>query len=72
MITVQLTEAEHTLLVDLLERVCAHAREELVHTNDHAYRDMLKEQEQRIRALFDEISTSQSPPRALNHQEEWP
>ena len=72
MITAQLTETEHTLLVDLLERVCAHAREELVHTNDHAYRDMLKEQERQIRALFEKIRTGQPPSPAMNHQEEWP
>jgi hypothetical protein len=57
MSAIQLTETEQTLLVDLLERVCAHALAELIQTDDHEYRDMLQEQEQQMRALCKKIRT---------------
>jgi hypothetical protein len=72
MITIRLTETEHKLLVDILERVSEQALEELVHTEAHAYRDALKEREQQTRALFQKISTSQPSPWVPDQQEQWP
>ena len=72
MMILQLTESEHTLLVDLLERVCVHAREEIVHTDDHAYRELLTVQEQRIRAVCEKIRACRLTPRAPDQQEESP
>lgn len=72
MITMQLTETEHKLLVDILERESAHVFEELAHTEALTYRESLKEREQQTRALTEKIKTSQPRTGTLEQQEQWP
>lgn len=70
--TIQLTEDEHKLLVDILERASAQVLDELVHTDDRTYREALKERQVQTSALFQKVRTDQSASRILDQQEQWP
>lgn len=56
--TIQLTKTEHHLLVDMLERECAHLLNEIVHTDEREYRESLEEQERQTKALLRKVKTN--------------
>lgn len=50
--TIHLTEKEQQLLIELLEREIPDLRDEIWHTDDHDYRESLKERERDINELL--------------------
>jgi len=52
MSTVDLSDKEQQLLVELLDREIPNLRDEILHTDDHEYREFLKEKENSIKALL--------------------
>lgn len=50
--TIQLTEKEQQLLIELLESEIPDLRDEIWHTDDHDYRESLKERERHINELL--------------------
>jgi hypothetical protein len=72
MITIQLTEVEHKMLVGILERESAHVVEELAHSEALTYREAFRERERQTRALCEKISAAKSSLRVSNQEEQQP
>jgi len=51
-----LTDQELQYLLELLEREIPNLREEIHHTDDHDYREFLKERERLVKALVEKFS----------------
>ena len=47
-----LSDKEQQLLVELLDREIPNLRDEILHTDDHEYREFLKERENSIKELL--------------------
>jgi hypothetical protein len=54
-----LSEKEQQLLIDILEREIPSLRDEIWHTDDHDYREALKERENDVKALVEKLKASQ-------------
>ena len=52
MSTIDLSDKEQQLLVELLDREIPSLRDEILHTDDHEYREFLKEKENSVKALL--------------------
>ena len=52
---INLSEQEQQLLVELLEREIPNLRDEIFHTDDHTYREFLKERENSIKNLAQKL-----------------
>ena len=55
--TVMLTDEELEYLRELLHREVPNLREEIHHTDDHDYREFLKERERFVKALVEKLGT---------------
>jgi hypothetical protein len=53
-----LSEKEQQLLIDILEREIPSLRDEIWHTDDHDYREALKERENDVKALVEKLKAS--------------
>ncbi len=60
MSTVSLSEKEHGLLTEILEREIPDLRDEIWHTDDHDYRESLKERERYIKELLGKFKEGQT------------
>ena len=58
--TVMLTDQEFEYLRDLLQREIPNLREEIHYTDDHDYREFLKEREVLVKALVEKLSARNS------------
>jgi hypothetical protein len=56
--TFSFTEEELQLLAEILDKEIPSLRDEIVHTDDHDYREFLKEREKRLSALVRKIKES--------------
>jgi hypothetical protein len=54
--TITLTDQELQYLLELLEREIPNLREEIHYTDDHDYREFLKERERFVKALVEKFS----------------
>jgi hypothetical protein len=52
MAAINLSDKEQQLLVELLDREIPNLRDEILHTDDHKYREFLKEKESAIKELL--------------------
>jgi hypothetical protein len=52
MAAINLSDKEQQLLVELLDREIPNLRDEVLHTDDHEYREFLKEKENSIKELL--------------------
>ena len=52
MAAINLSDKEQQLLVELLDREIPNLRDEILHTDDHEYREFLKERENSIKELL--------------------
>jgi hypothetical protein len=52
MAATNLSDKEQQLLVELLDREIPNLRDEILHTDDHEYRESLKERESSIKELL--------------------
>ncbi len=52
MSVMNLSDKEQQLLVELLDREIPNLRDEIFHTDDHEYREFLKEKENSIKELL--------------------
>jgi len=52
MAAINLSDKEQQLLVELLDREIPNLRDEILHTDDHEYREFLKERENFIKELL--------------------
>lgn len=52
MAAINLSDKEQQLLVELLDREIPNLRDEILHTDDHEYREFLKEKESSIKELL--------------------
>jgi TRAP-type C4-dicarboxylate transport system substrate-binding protein len=52
MSTINLSDKEQQLLIELLEEEVIELREEILHTDDHEYREFLKEKENSIKEVL--------------------
>ena len=59
--TVMLTDQEFEYLRELLQREVPNLREEIHHTDDHDYREFLKERELLVKSLVEKIGAPSSP-----------
>jgi ABC-2 type transport system permease protein len=57
--TINFSEKEQGLLVEILEREIPDLRDEIWHTDDHDYREALKERERSINVLLDKLKGNQ-------------
>jgi len=57
--TINLADKEQEFLVELLEKEIPNLREEIVHTDDHDYREFLKEREKFVHALLGKLKERQ-------------
>jgi hypothetical protein len=55
MATLELRDTEQQVLIELVEREIASLREEIWHTDDHDYREALKEREQDLKVLLQRL-----------------
>jgi len=62
MITLQLNEQEHQVLIELLERELPNLRHEIHHTDDHDYREFLKARENLLERLLETVKSQTSTP----------
>jgi len=62
--TVMLSEEEHQYVLELLQREIPNLRDEIWHTDDHDYREFLKERERLVKALVGKLSEDSSSPPA--------
>jgi len=58
--TVMLSEEEHQYVLELLQREIPNLRDEIWHTDDHDYREFLKERERLVKALVGKLSEDSS------------
>ena len=58
--TITLTDQELQYLLELLEREIPNLREEIHYTDDHDYRESLKERERFVKALVEKFSAYSS------------
>ena len=56
--TLNFTEQEQQLLVEILEREIPSLREEILHTDDSDYREFLKEREEFVKDLLRKLKES--------------
>ena len=56
--TLTFSEEEQQLVVEILEKEIPNLRDEIVHTDDHDYREFLKEREKRLRELVSKLTAS--------------
>ena len=56
--TFTFTEEEQRLLVEILDKEIPSLRDEIVHTDDHDYREFLKEREKRLNDLVRKLKES--------------
>jgi hypothetical protein len=61
MSTITLSDQQQQLLVELLDREIPSLRDEILHTDDHDYRESLKEREAAIKELLNRLKTAPSP-----------
>ena len=59
MATINLSEKEQQLLIEILEKEIPNRRDEIWHTDDYDYRESLKERESFINALAKKLKESQ-------------
>lgn len=57
--SLNLSETERQLLIELLDREIPSLRDEIWHTDDHDYREALKEREQCMKALVEKLRGGQ-------------
>ena len=55
MYTIVISDDEKRLVIEMLETEIPELRDEIRHTDDHNYRDALKEREQRMAALLGKL-----------------
>lgn len=55
MTTITLSDRELQLLIELLDREIPSLREEILHTDDHDYRESLKERENFVKDLLQKL-----------------
>jgi len=58
MSTINLSDKEQQLLVELLDREIPNLRDEIFHTDDHEYRESLKERENSLKELLKKLKES--------------
>ncbi len=58
MSVMNLSDKEQQLLVELLDREIPNLRDEIFHTDDHEYREFLKERETSIKELLRRLKES--------------
>jgi hypothetical protein len=58
--TVILSDQELQYVLELLQREISNLRDEIWHTDDHDYREFLKERERLVKALVEKLSTYSS------------
>lgn len=58
MSVMNLSDKEQQLLVELLDREIPNLRDEIFHTDDHEYREFLKERENSIKELLRRLTES--------------
>ena len=58
--TITLTDQELQYFLELLEREIPNLREEIHYTDDHDYREFLKERERFVKALVEKFSAYSS------------
>jgi hypothetical protein len=52
MTAINLSDKEQQLLIEILDREIPNLRDEIFHTDDHEYREFLKEKENSIKELL--------------------
>ncbi len=52
MTTINLSDKEQQLLIEILDREIRNLRDEIFHTDDHEYREFLKERENSVKELL--------------------
>ena len=55
--TVMLSDQELQYVLELLQREIPNLRDEIWHTDDHDYREFLKERERLVKAVVEKLST---------------
>ena len=58
--TVMLSDQELQYVLELLQREIPNLRDEIWHTDDHDYREFLKERERLVKAVVEKLSTYSS------------
>jgi len=58
--TVMLSDQELQYVLELLQREIPNLRDEIWHTDDHDYREFLKERERLVKAVTKKLSTYSS------------
>jgi hypothetical protein len=58
--TVMLSDQELQYVLELLQREIPNLRDEIWHTDDHDYREFLKERERLVKAVAEKLSTYSS------------
>ncbi len=53
--TINLADKEQEFLIEMLEREIPNLREEILHTDDHDYREFLKERERFVHELVGKL-----------------
>jgi len=57
MSTITLSDKEQQLLIELLDREIPNLRDEILHTDEHDYREFLKEREASIKELLERLKS---------------
>lgn len=58
--TVMLSDQELQYVLELLQREIPNLRDEIWHTDDHDYREFLKERERLVKTIAEKLSTYSS------------
>jgi hypothetical protein len=58
MTAINLSDKEQQLLIEILDREIPNLRDEILHTDDHEYREFLKEKENSIKELLRRLKES--------------
>ena len=58
--TVMLSDQELQYVLELLQREIPNLRDEIWHTDDHDYREFLKERERLVKAVAEKLNTYSS------------
>jgi len=56
MSTITLSDQEQQFLVEMLQKEIPNLREEILHTDDHDYREFLKERERFVKELAQKLA----------------
>ena len=59
MVTVLFNDHEQEVLTDCLQRELTNLHDEIVHTDDHDYREFLKQRQQVLKTIVAKLATEQ-------------